>query len=107
MRRREFIGLVGGAAAWPLAARAQQRQMPRVGVLMGNAESDPQGQEMSQAFRTRLSQLGWVDGDNVRIDYRWAAAHADRLITLRDGRLVHDAAPGSADEVIELMKQID
>jgi putative ABC transport system substrate-binding protein len=81
MRRREFIGLVGGAAAWPLAARAQQRQMPRVGVLMGNAESDPQGQEMSQAFRTRLSQLGWVDGDNVRIDYRWAAAHADRFVT--------------------------
>jgi putative ABC transport system substrate-binding protein len=81
MQRREFITLLGGAAAaWPLAARAQQPGR-RVGVLMPQAESDAQGQEFTQVFRTRLSQLGWVDGDNVRIDYRWAAGHADRFVT--------------------------
>jgi putative ABC transport system substrate-binding protein len=81
MRRREFITLLGGAAAaWPHAARAQQSGR-RVGVLMSHAESDAQGQEFVQVIRTRLSQLGWVDGDNVRIDYRWAAGHADRFVT--------------------------
>jgi ABC-type uncharacterized transport system substrate-binding protein len=81
MRRRTFLTLLGGAAAsWPLAARAQQSGR-RVGVLMSSAESDAQGQEFAQVFRTRLSQLGWVDGDNVRIDYRWAAGHADRFVT--------------------------
>jgi putative ABC transport system substrate-binding protein len=80
MQRREFLTLLGGAAAaWPIAARAQQ--VRRIGVLMAHAESDAQGQEHAQVFRTRLSQLGWVDGDNVRIDYRWAASHADRFVT--------------------------
>src|SRR5262245_25964282 len=81
MRRLEFITLLGGTAvAWPLAARAQQSGR-RVGVLNSNAESDAQGQEFAQVFRTRLSQLGWVDGDNVRIDWRWAAGYADRFVT--------------------------
>jgi hypothetical protein len=81
MKRREFITLLGGtAAAWPMAARAQQSGR-RVGVLVSSAESDARGQEVAKAFRTRLSQLGWVDGDNVRIDYRWAAGHTDRFVT--------------------------
>jgi putative tryptophan/tyrosine transport system substrate-binding protein len=82
MRRREFIGLLGGAAAaWPLAARAQQPAMVRqVGVLMGPAESDPEGQSEIVAFRQGLQKLGWT-GRNVRIAYRWAAGDADRMRT--------------------------
>src|SRR6516225_2901070 len=82
MRRREFIGLLGGvAAALPLAARAQQGGLPRrVGVLLARAESDPVFQARFQAFRTRLQQLGWTDGDNLRIDYRWTAGIADRFL---------------------------
>jgi putative tryptophan/tyrosine transport system substrate-binding protein len=81
MRRREFITLVGGAAvAWPVAAHAEQAdQMRRVGVLMGVAQSDPEGQARIAAFRQGLSDLGWVDGRNLRIDYRWAAGDADRI----------------------------
>lgn len=81
MRRREFITLIGGAAAaWPLAARAQQRgQMRRIGVLMANAESDPQVVAGVAAFKTALEQLGWIDGRNIRIDYRFAAADVDRM----------------------------
>jgi len=80
MQRRDFITLLGGAAAWPVAARAQQSGR-RVGVLMAQAESDAQAQDSVQVFRSRLSQLGWVDGDNVRIDYRWAAGYANRFVT--------------------------
>jgi putative ABC transport system substrate-binding protein len=83
MHRRSFLTLLGAsAAAWPLAARAQQgERMRRVGVLMSLPESDADGQENAKAFRTRLSQLGWIDGDNVRLDFRWAAGHADRFVT--------------------------
>ena len=73
MRRRDFITLIGGAAAaWPLAARAQQ-PMRRVGVLMGTAASDPEGQARHAAFVQGLAQLGWSDRRNVRIDTRWVA----------------------------------
>ena len=70
MRRREFITLLGGAAvAWPLAARAQQGdRMRRIGVLMGLAANDPEGQARVAAFLQGLQQLGWTDGRNVRID---------------------------------------
>jgi putative ABC transport system substrate-binding protein len=80
MRRRAFITLLGNAVAWPIAARAQQ-PMRRIGVLMANAESDPDAQGHIQSFRTRMGNLGWRDGDNVRIDYRWAASVADRFRT--------------------------
>jgi ABC-type uncharacterized transport system substrate-binding protein len=75
MRRREFIGLLSGAAAaWPLAARAQQMsRVQRIGVLMGYAENDSEAQAFVAAFREALQQVGWMDGYNVRIDTRWAA----------------------------------
>ena len=79
MRRRAFLKLVGGSAvAWPLVARAQQpERMRRIGVLMGYAESDRQGQANVAAFRMGLQKLGWTEGRNVTIEYRWAAAEAD------------------------------
>ena len=79
MKRREFITLLGGAAAWPLAARAQQRQRMRlIGVLTNLAADDPEGQARLAAFRQGLSELGWSDGGNARIDVRWGAGDADR-----------------------------
>jgi ABC-type uncharacterized transport system substrate-binding protein len=80
MRRREFITLIGGAAAWPLAARAQQgERMRRIGVLMDLAADDPEGRARLEAFQAQLSRLGWVDGQNARIDVRWGAGVADRM----------------------------
>jgi putative tryptophan/tyrosine transport system substrate-binding protein len=81
MRRREFITLFGGAAAtWPLAAHAQQTErMRRIGVLMNVAADDPEAQARNVAFLQGLHELGWTDGRDVRIDYRWAAGDADRL----------------------------
>jgi putative ABC transport system substrate-binding protein len=80
MRRREFITLLGGAAAWPLAARAQQRErMRRIGVLMPLPADDPVVQARVAAFAQGLQQSGWTIGRNVQIDTRWAAADADRI----------------------------
>ena len=83
MKRREFITLLGGAAvAWPLAAHAQQpERVRRIGVLMGLAENDPEGQARVAAFRQGLEQLRWTDGRNARIDYRWAAGEGSRAVT--------------------------
>jgi putative tryptophan/tyrosine transport system substrate-binding protein len=81
VRRREFITLLGGsaAAAWPIAAGAQQAErMRRIGVLMSVASNGPEGQARLAAFTNRLAQLGWTDGRNVRIDYRWGAGDAER-----------------------------
>src|SRR5215468_3836295 len=73
VKRREFIALVGSAAAWPLAAHAQQRErMRRIGVLASNlAADDPEWQVRSNAFVQGLQERGWSDGRNVRIEYRW------------------------------------
>jgi putative ABC transport system substrate-binding protein len=80
MRRREFITLLSGAAAWPLAARAQQpERMRRIGVLMPNAADDPEYQARITAFLQGLAQLGWIDGRNARIDTRWGVADAERI----------------------------
>src|SRR5262249_26983496 len=81
MRRREVLGLVGGAAAtWPLSSRAQQREpMRRIGVLMNTAADDPESLARVTAFAQGLQELGWIDGRNVRIDYRWGAADVDRI----------------------------
>jgi putative tryptophan/tyrosine transport system substrate-binding protein len=80
MRRREFIKLVGGATAlWPLSARAQQPDpMRRIGVLMG-VENDAEGQARIAAFRQGLTDLGWTEGRNLRIEYRWAGGDVDRI----------------------------
>jgi putative ABC transport system substrate-binding protein len=79
MKRREFITLVGGAAAaWPLAARAQQgKRMPRIGALMPWGASDPQVQARYTAFLQGLQQLGWTVGNNVQIDSRWSVGNED------------------------------
>jgi ABC-type uncharacterized transport system substrate-binding protein len=79
--RRHFITLLGSAAAvWPVAARAQQGQrMRRIGVLSPFAESDPDAQANETAFRQALEKLGWSDGRNVRLDYRWGGADAERI----------------------------
>ena len=80
MKRREFITLAGGAAAWPLAARAQQGGgMRRIGVLLPATADDPEFQARVAAFVQGLQQLGWTEGRNVRIDIRWGAGDAERI----------------------------
>jgi putative ABC transport system substrate-binding protein len=81
IRRREFITLLGGAAAGlPLAARAQQSdRMRRIAVLMNNAEEDPEGQARAAAFRQGLQALGWTEGKNLRIDWHWTAGDVGRI----------------------------
>ena len=81
MRRRKFITLLGGAAvSWPLAGLAEQdAPMRRIGVLMNVAADDPEAQDRNVAFVQSLQELGWTQGRNVRIDYRWAGGDADRL----------------------------
>src|SRR5215471_13553880 len=80
MRRRDFITLVGGAAAWPLATRAQQgERMRRVGVLVAATTDDPEYETRMAAFRQGLALLGWTDGRNVRIDTRWATTEAEQV----------------------------
>jgi putative ABC transport system substrate-binding protein len=80
MRRRDFIAVVSGAAAWALAARAQQPgRMRRVGVLMGYPETDLAAQAQVAAFRQELQKLGWDEGRNIHIDVRFPGANADRV----------------------------
>jgi putative ABC transport system substrate-binding protein len=79
MKRREFITLLGGAAvAWPVAARAQSGLVRRIGVLMGLAEDDPQTKARLAGFRQGLERRGWLEGRNIRIDYRFAASSPDQ-----------------------------
>ena len=78
--RREFITALGGAAAWPLAVRAQQgERMRRIGVLMAVAADDPESQRRLTAFVQGLQELGWTDGRNIRIETRWTAGDTDRM----------------------------
>src|SRR5262245_28690119 len=80
MKRREFITLLGGAAAWPLMARAQQpERMRRIGVLMHTGADEPEAQARLAAFMQGLQELGWAVGRNMRIDYRWSVGDAARL----------------------------
>jgi putative ABC transport system substrate-binding protein len=81
MRRRDFIKVIGGAAAtWPVAARAQQAERTRrIGVLSGLSESDPSAQPMVAAFEGALAKLGWTGGSNVVIEYRWGGSDADTI----------------------------
>jgi putative ABC transport system substrate-binding protein len=90
MRRREFITLVGAVAAWPLAAGAQQREpLHRVAILVGTAQDVPGAQDRDTAFLEAFEQLGWTNGRNVQIEFRWsegndvkARKYADELIAL-------------------------
>jgi ABC-type uncharacterized transport system substrate-binding protein len=80
MRRRAFITLLGGAAAWPVAARAQQRErMRRIGVLTNLAADDPEAQARNSALLQGLRELGWTEGRSLRIDTRWTLGDADRI----------------------------
>src|SRR5215831_9457888 len=82
-RRREFIAVLGGAAAWPLAARAQQGdRMRRMGVLMTFDENDPVAKPRLSAFTQALAGLGWTDGRNLRMDLRWSGVETNRVRAL-------------------------
>jgi ABC-type uncharacterized transport system substrate-binding protein len=105
MRRRKFIALLGGAAAaWPLAGRAQQGdRMPRLGILMAGAERDPHYQADVAVFREGLQKLGWVDGQNIRIEVRWAGfgaetmrRYAKELIALQPDLILSHDTPTTA-----------
>jgi putative tryptophan/tyrosine transport system substrate-binding protein len=106
MRRREFITLLGGAAAaWPVAARAQQpEQTRRIAVLMGYAENDPEGQARLTSFRKGLQKLAWAEGRNIRIDTRWATPgdaesrqrFAQELVALQPDLILSHGTPTTA-----------
>jgi putative ABC transport system substrate-binding protein len=83
MKRRDFIALLGGAAAWPLRTLAQQpERMRRIGVLMGPDENDPKAKLLLSPFTQALAGLGWTDGRNLRMDLRWAGGDINRIRTL-------------------------
>src|SRR5262249_7255130 len=99
MKRREFMMLLGGAATWPLAARAQPDRVRRGGVLMGISD-DAEGQARVAVFRQALQGLGWAEGRNVQVIYRWSAggvAHArpfaKELLDLRSDVIVANSTP--------------
>src|SRR4051794_19589041 len=100
MQRREFMALLGGvAAAWPLAARAQQADRGRrIGVLMNLNPGDPESKARIKAFLEGLQERGWIEGRNVRIDYRWAATnlskHAADLLALAPDAVLANGNPG-------------
>jgi putative tryptophan/tyrosine transport system substrate-binding protein len=80
MRRREFISLLGGAAAWPVAAHAQQGdRMRRIGVLVPASSNDSESQTRLKALREGLEQFGWSDGRNIHLEYRWAEGNTDDI----------------------------
>jgi putative tryptophan/tyrosine transport system substrate-binding protein len=106
VRRRDFIKVLGGAASWPLAARAQQPDKVRlVGMLMGFAESDPVAQSMVATFRSTLLKLGWTEGRNARIELRWAGPDPDRINTLAEelADLRPDAILGQTTPVVKAL----
>jgi putative tryptophan/tyrosine transport system substrate-binding protein len=82
LRRRDFIALLGAAAAWPSAVQAQSgTRVRRIGVLMSNAEADPEGQARMAALREGLAEFGWKDGGNLRIEWRWSGDDLKRIET--------------------------
>jgi putative tryptophan/tyrosine transport system substrate-binding protein len=104
--RRDFITLVGGAAAWPLAARAEQSErMRRIGVLMGVTEDEPEGQARISAFREALQSLGWIEGRNIRIEVRWAGGTIEgiRAHTAEMVKLTPDVIVGNGTPVVDAL----
>jgi putative tryptophan/tyrosine transport system substrate-binding protein len=112
VKRREFITLIGGAAAWPRAARAQQgERMRRIGVLMYLPADDPEGQARFAALVQALTQLGWTEGRNLRIDTRWANAddirsHAMELAALAPDVLVAGTGTASAAPLLQATRTV-
>src|SRR5262252_7439707 len=104
MKRRAFITLLGSTAAWPLAARAQQgERVRRIGVLMAFAENDREYQTNLAAFREELQKLGWTEGRNIQIDYRWAGLDLElmrrytrQLIALQPHVILSSSSPTTA-----------
>jgi putative ABC transport system substrate-binding protein len=102
MKRREFIAGLGSAAAWPVAARAQEGdRVRRIGVLMGFDENDPVGKARLSTFTMQLAELGWTEGANVRIDVRWAGDNrmrmfAEELVGLKPDALVANGTQATA-----------
>jgi putative ABC transport system substrate-binding protein len=83
VRRRDFISLIGGTAAWPLAARAQQgNRVRRIGVLIPTDENDPEGKRRYSALTQALAGLGWTDGRNVQMEPRWGRGDINRIRAL-------------------------
>jgi len=106
MKRRTFITLIGGAAAWPLAARAQQAAMPLIGFL-GATTASFQSQYIA-AFVRRLSELGWIEGRTVAIEYRWAEGRPERFTEVAAefvGRKVDVIVTGGAAASVVALKQ--
>ena len=79
MRRRDFITLIGGAAAWPLVAQAQQHPVRRVGVLIGTTENDPETKRRVEALRVGLRENGWIESANLQIDFRFSGSNPERM----------------------------
>jgi putative ABC transport system substrate-binding protein len=104
MKRREFIAGIGGAAAWPVVGRAQQGELTRhIGVLMSVAQNDPAGLSDIAAFRQGLAELGWIEGRNIRIDFRWPGGDVKRaqelakeLVGLKPDVLLARSTPTTA-----------
>jgi putative ABC transport system substrate-binding protein len=108
MKRREFIALLGAAAAWPLTARAQQGgHMRRISVLMLYPENDPEGQLRATAFRRELEKLGWTIGGSVQINYHWGTGNADwiRSATARLLQVAPDVILANGDAAARIVQQ--
>src|SRR5271165_4560443 len=90
MRRRDFITLLGGTTAWPLTARAQQKTMPVVGILAAPAP-EPLHDQIA-AFRQGMNESGYIEGENVTVEYRWAEGQYDRLPAMANDLIARGAA---------------
>jgi putative ABC transport system substrate-binding protein len=96
MKRREFIAGLGSAVVWPLVARAQQgERVRRIGVFVGFVENDPEGQLRYSVFTQARADLGWTDGRNVQMDFRWAGSDINRI-----GALVHELVGLQPDIIV-------
>ena len=113
LRRREFVAALGGAAAWPLVAWAQQgNRMRRIGVLMQLDENNPAAKAYVSAFIQALADLGWTDGRNVRMDLRWLGGDSNRipalaqeLVGLQPDIIVTDGTPATVALQQNALKQ--
>jgi putative ABC transport system substrate-binding protein len=108
VKRREFMTLLSGAAAWPLAARAQQKEgTQHIGVLLGLAEGHPETRSRVKAFQKGLRDLGWVEGRNIRVDYRFAGSDPNRIreYTAELVRLTPDVIVANSTPVLSALRR--